>query len=136
MNKISIQKINWLIVLSICGLLYFSFKLIRIQLFSCFFKDSFPSFLVPLIMFSIIELVPGISFNSYTIKVLILILVTIISSVWLEFIVPLFYSISITDYGDVFAMFVGLCFYFFIEYSLSKHTRKIYNKKSREIIYS
>jgi hypothetical protein len=90
---------------------YCEFHLIREKIPNEFLKGSFPSMLVmPLVLF-IINLFTSIRFQTHHHKIIITFLASGMMSLWLEWLVPLFYSRSTGDINDVLAIFIGWSIY-------------------------
>ena len=90
----------------VCG--YVLFHGVRGALSPGWFRDAFPSVLVTPVMFSVVDLVPGIRFYKLRTKILVFTCTTAVAAAWFEGMVPTFYSRAVGDVGDVAGMFVGL----------------------------
>ena len=123
--KLTCDK-KWYYTLLICLILYVSFRIFRSQLPLGIFKDSFPSLLMPIVMFSIVELFEDIKFHSKYVKFFIYLGVIIISSIWLELVVPLFYNKSYGDIFDVIALFLGTFIFFILDFVSIKNNFRIF----------
>jgi len=97
---------------------YVLFRLARPHLPRGCARSTFPSFLVIPFMFSIVDLISGIRFNSRCSRISILSLTTVVLALWFEAVVPAFHPASTGDIADVAAMFLGLIFYFVASPSL------------------
>lgn len=80
-------------------------------------RDSLPSLLTPLAMFSVIELMPNVRFHARHIKYAVLAVTTLIAVIWLEAIVPRWTQRASGDFSDAVAMGVG--FVLFCLYDLA-----------------
>ena len=112
----SIHQKKWLIVLLVCGLIYFLFHEIRHLIPIEFIRNSLPSILVAPVMFGVTELTDSIKFHSFSLKIVITLLATALIAFWFEGVVPGFYQISVRDIDDVLGIFLGWFFYIGISY--------------------
>lgn len=112
-------RVRWprLVLLALCGAAYFAFHAVRDQLPGGFLKDSLPSLLTPLAMFSVIELMPSIRFHTRRTKYVVLAATTVIAAIWLEAVVPRITQRASGDVSDAIAMGVG--FVLFCVYDLA-----------------
>ena len=89
------------------GCAYFGFHAIRKELPPGILRTAFPSLLTPLGMFGVIELLPGIRFQSWRIKWPVLGVTTLVAAIWLEAIVPMWTKLATGDWQDALAMGAG-----------------------------
>ena len=113
------QQLSWLITLSVAMLLYFGFHQVRATLPHGIFRGSFPSFLAPIVLFSIVELQSDIRFHSAVKKFAILFATCAISALWFELLVPMFYKKSVREIYDVYAIFGGFGVYWCLQMIIS-----------------
>ncbi len=111
------RRLAYVVLLALCGAAYFAFHAFRDRLPSGAVRDSLPSLLTPLAMFSVIELMPNIRFHTQRIKYTVLAATTLIAAVWLEAVVPRWTPRASGDVGDAVAMGVG--FVLFCLYDLA-----------------
>jgi hypothetical protein len=97
--------------LAACAGAYFGFHAVRDALPEGVVRGSFPSFLVLIVLFSAVELTPGVRFHSRRSKLLILGAVGVVAAIWLEGVAPLVYPQSVGDWWDVAAMAAGFVTY-------------------------
>ncbi len=114
-GSLDIQRVPWWIVVAAVVVLYFGFHRVRGHLPDSLFRDSFPSFLAIVLLFSIVELQSDIRFHSRRMKFWILLLTTTGAAIWFEGIVPLFYRRSTGDIKDVYAMLGGFAVYWVLQ---------------------
>ncbi|MEA3207866.1 MAG: hypothetical protein QOE70_923 [Chthoniobacter sp.] len=97
------------------ALAYAVFHLFRAHLPHGWIRDSFPSFLLPIVMFSIIDLREAIQFRSARIKFWMLFGTLLISMVWFEVVIPGIHRGSTSDPRDAVAMSLGFLLYLGID---------------------
>lgn len=117
------KRILWLGLLVLIGIAYIYFHQVRGDLAFSFFKNSFPSFLVPLVMFGSVELIEDIKFKTKKIKLLLLSFTLIIAILWFEVGVPLFYEKSTGDWSDAAAMVLGFVAYWAVSSAFERCVR-------------
>lgn len=94
-------------LLAVCAAGYFAFHAVRESLAAGFVRDSFPSFLAPIVMFAVVELTPRIRFRFRRIKYAVLAATTLVAILWLEAVVPRWTSRATDDASDAAAMILG-----------------------------
>ncbi|MDR3109514.1 MAG: hypothetical protein LBU65_07500 [Planctomycetaceae bacterium] len=100
------------VILALCFVFYIGFHSVRTILPSGWFKDSFPSFLVPFVVFSITNLtVPEIRRWMFWHKHLIQIVALTMLAIWFEGVVPLFLPWSVEQWSDIVAIYCGYGIY-------------------------
>ena len=105
------QRLPFVVLLVGCLSAYVVFRLNRSGLPSGWLRTSFPSLLVPLAMFAVVELTPGVGFHRRRIKLLVLTATFLVAVLWLEGVVPRITGRAFGDWHDVAAMGVGFCLF-------------------------
>ena len=101
----------WLSVLGVIVIAYVLFHRQRAQLAPGFFRDAFPSLMVPTALFAVIKCVPAIMFRDWRWKCAVTGLTTLVAMAAFEWLQPQLQSRATGDLNDVYAMGVGLLIY-------------------------
>lgn len=97
----------YFVLLAACGLAYVYFRLHRSAFAPGFFRSSFPSFLVTIIMLAVLRLLMKSTPARRSTRIAGEVFTLVVMAVWLELLIPWFLPGCVGDSGDVVAMILG-----------------------------